>query len=165
MDVSMCVPLQALLLLSVTTLFSSSTGCTGSDPEMILGLQQRNWCCRSLLPFTQNTAGSDCMCELALGKIPTRHWWVIWTKIKSVLQIHVYQWIPLLMMIFISYIIYIRVFVCSSSSQIFCLHGGLSPSIDTLDHIRALDRLQEVPHEVSSRVLQPNHPSPNQTLQ
>lgn len=28
--------------------------------------------------------------------------------------------------------------------QIFCLHGGLSPSIDTLDHIRALDRLQEV---------------------
>ncbi|KAL3198544.1 hypothetical protein MRX96_014360 [Rhipicephalus microplus] len=29
--------------------------------------------------------------------------------------------------------------------QIFCLHGGLSPSIDTLDHIRALDRLQEVP--------------------
>lgn len=31
--------------------------------------------------------------------------------------------------------------------QIFCLHGGLSPSIDTLDHIRSLDRRQEVPHE------------------
>lgn len=31
--------------------------------------------------------------------------------------------------------------------QIFCLHGGLSPSIDTLDHIRSLDRVQEVPHE------------------
>lgn len=31
--------------------------------------------------------------------------------------------------------------------QIFCLHGGLSPSIDTLDHIRSLDRIQEVPHE------------------
>ena len=31
--------------------------------------------------------------------------------------------------------------------QIFCLHGGLSPTIDTLDHIRALDRLQEVPYE------------------
>lgn len=34
--------------------------------------------------------------------------------------------------------------------KIFCLHGGLSPSIDTLEHIRALDRLQEVPHEVIS---------------
>ncbi|KAK6819717.1 Serine/threonine-protein phosphatase PP2A catalytic subunit [Apiospora arundinis] len=28
-------------------------------------------------------------------------------------------------------------------NQIFCLHGGLSPSIDTLDNIRALDRIQE----------------------
>ena len=41
-------------------------------------------------------------------------------------------------------------FLLLSPSQIFCLHGGLSPSIDTLDHIRALDRLQEVPHEVST---------------
>jgi serine/threonine-protein phosphatase 2A catalytic subunit len=32
-------------------------------------------------------------------------------------------------------------------SEIFCLHGGLSPSIDSLDHIRDLDRVQEVPHE------------------
>ena len=32
-------------------------------------------------------------------------------------------------------------------NQIFCLHGGLSPSIDTLDHVRSLDRIQEVPHE------------------
>lgn len=32
-------------------------------------------------------------------------------------------------------------------NQIFCLHGGLSPSLDTLDHIRQLDRIQEVPHE------------------
>ena len=28
--------------------------------------------------------------------------------------------------------------------QIFCLHGGLSPTLDTTDHIRALDRVQEV---------------------
>lgn len=31
--------------------------------------------------------------------------------------------------------------------QIFCLHGGLSPSLETLDLIRQLDRKQEVPHE------------------
>jgi serine/threonine-protein phosphatase 2A catalytic subunit len=33
------------------------------------------------------------------------------------------------------------------SDRIFCLHGGLSPSIDSLDHARDLDRVQEVPHE------------------
>lgn len=42
-------------------------------------------------------------------------------------------------------------------TQIFCLHGGLSPSIDTLDHIRALDRLQEVPHEVRRPCPLPPH--------
>nr|GEV65817.1 serine/threonine-protein phosphatase PP2A-2 catalytic subunit [Tanacetum cinerariifolium] len=32
-------------------------------------------------------------------------------------------------------------------SEIFCLHGGLSPSIETLDSVRSFDRVQEVPHE------------------
>ena len=32
-------------------------------------------------------------------------------------------------------------------NDIFCLHGGLSPHLDTLDQIKKLDRVQEVPHE------------------
>ena len=32
-------------------------------------------------------------------------------------------------------------------NEIFCPHGGLSPSLDTLEHIRELSRTQEVPHE------------------
>ncbi|XP_063900198.1 serine/threonine-protein phosphatase 4 catalytic subunit-like [Zophobas morio] len=31
--------------------------------------------------------------------------------------------------------------------KIFCVHGGLSPSISTIDQIRTIDRKQEVPHE------------------
>jgi serine/threonine-protein phosphatase 4 catalytic subunit len=32
-------------------------------------------------------------------------------------------------------------------NKIFCVHGGLSPSITTIDQIRTIDRKQEVPHE------------------
>eukprot|EP01061_Rhynchopus_euleeides_P026494 TRINITY_DN43264_c0_g1_i1.p1 TRINITY_DN43264_c0_g1~~TRINITY_DN43264_c0_g1_i1.p1 ORF type:complete len:305 (+),score=113.36 TRINITY_DN43264_c0_g1_i1:116-1030(+) len=32
-------------------------------------------------------------------------------------------------------------------NSIFCTHGGLSPALETLDHIRSLDRTKEVPHE------------------
>ena len=35
----------------------------------------------------------------------------------------------------------------SAGGAVFCVHGGLSPLIDTIDKIRLLDRKQEVPHE------------------
>ena len=34
----------------------------------------------------------------------------------------------------------LRVITINRATQIFCPHGGLSPSLDTLDHIRSLDR-------------------------
>lgn len=32
------------------------------------------------------------------------------------------------------------------NNEMFCLHGGLSPSFTTIDEIRQMDRLKEVPH-------------------
>lgn len=33
------------------------------------------------------------------------------------------------------------------NDEVFCVHGGLSPAINTMDQIRVLDRKQEVPHD------------------
>ena len=37
--------------------------------------------------------------------------------------------------------------IASGGGAVFCVHGGLSPLVETIDKIRLLDRKQEVPHE------------------
>ena len=33
------------------------------------------------------------------------------------------------------------------NDEIFCVHGGLSPSIHSIDQIKIIDRFREIPHE------------------
>jgi hypothetical protein len=48
--------------------------------------------------------------------------------------------------------------------RIFCVHGGLSPSIYTLDEVRSIDRKQEVPHEGAMCDIMWSDPEGSQSL-
>jgi len=32
-------------------------------------------------------------------------------------------------------------------NKVFCVHGGLAPSIMTIDEIKTINRFQEIPHD------------------
>lgn len=39
------------------------------------------------------------------------------------------------------------VLCCIIDNEIFCVHGGLSPNVQTIDQIRIIDRFREIPHD------------------
>lgn len=39
------------------------------------------------------------------------------------------------------------VLCCIIDNEIFCVHGGLSPNVQTIDQIRIIDRIREIPHD------------------
>lgn len=39
------------------------------------------------------------------------------------------------------------VLACIIDDEIFCVHGGLSPNVQTIDQIRIIDRFREIPHD------------------
>lgn len=39
------------------------------------------------------------------------------------------------------------VLCCIIDDEIFCVHGGLSPNVQTIDQIRIIDRIREIPHD------------------
>jgi len=44
-------------------------------------------------------------------------------------------------------IIYLLYYYQIIEGKIFCVHGGLSPNISTIDQIRLINRKMEIPHE------------------
>lgn len=39
------------------------------------------------------------------------------------------------------------VLCCIIDDEIFCVHGGLSPNVQTIDQIKIIDRFREIPHD------------------
>lgn len=39
------------------------------------------------------------------------------------------------------------VLACIINDELFCVHGGLSPNVQTIDQIRIIDRFREIPHD------------------
>ena len=39
------------------------------------------------------------------------------------------------------------VLACIIDNELFCVHGGLSPNVQTIDQIRIIDRFREIPHD------------------
>ena len=39
------------------------------------------------------------------------------------------------------------ILACIIDDTIFCVHGGLSPNIQSIDQIRIIDRIREIPHD------------------
>ncbi|CCC67096.1 hypothetical protein NCAS_0A05380 [Naumovozyma castellii] len=57
------------------------------------------------------------------------------------------------------------VLCCIIDDEIFCVHGGLSPNVQTIDQIKIIDRFREIPHDGAMADLVWSDPEENNLTQ
>ncbi|KAG0671765.1 putative serine/threonine protein phosphatase [Maudiozyma exigua] len=56
------------------------------------------------------------------------------------------------------------VLCCIIDNELFCVHGGLSPNVQTIDQIKIIDRLREIPHDGAMADLVWSDPEENDSM-
>ncbi|CAB4255417.1 similar to Saccharomyces cerevisiae YNR032W PPG1 Putative serine/threonine protein phosphatase of the type 2A-like phosphatase family, required for glycogen accumulation [Maudiozyma barnettii] len=56
------------------------------------------------------------------------------------------------------------VLCCIIDNELFCVHGGLSPNVQTIDQIKIIDRFREIPHDGAMADLVWSDPEENELI-